>query len=204
MLLWAVCLLVLVHGLECADQFVDMSAGSDTAIGRWERNFDFNKYIYITYKVKHKVNTVFRQIFLNNSATIGLVIGALSILALTRGFQVIHICISTYLLELWTVSTYLLELWTVSNRSNDIPASNYWLLLSNAVPFLYLQSLRSGGSGFFGFGGGNSGSSYGSSSSYGYGYSSSARIWSVTVSWVFQVMLSTLLDEKFNWSGFML
>ena len=178
MLLWAVCLLVLVHGFECADQFVDMSAGSDTAIGRWERNFDVNKYIYITYKVKHKVNTVFRQIFLNNSATIGLVIGALSILALTRGFQVIH----NY------ISTYLLELWTVSNRSNDIPASNYWLLLSNAVPFLYLQSLRSGGSGFFGFGGGNSGSSYGSSS-YGYGYSSSARIWSVSVSSVFQVML---------------
>ena len=114
MLLWAVCLLVIVHGLECADQFVDMSAGSDTVIGRWERNFDVNKYIYITYKVKHKVNTVFRQIFLNNSATIGLVIGALSILALTRGFQVIHIYLSTYLLELWTVSTYLLELWTVS------------------------------------------------------------------------------------------
>ena len=48
----------------------------------------------------------FRQIFLNNSATIGLVIGALSILALTRGFQVIQIYISTYLLELRTICIY--------------------------------------------------------------------------------------------------
>ena len=96
-MLWTVCLLVLVHGLECADQFVDTSAGSDTAIGRWGQNCDVNI---------HNVFTVFRQIFLNNSATIGLVIGALSILALTRGFQVIQIYISTYLLELRTICIY--------------------------------------------------------------------------------------------------
>ena len=97
MLLWTVCLFVLLHGLDCADQFVDTSAGSDTAIGMWGLNFDLNI---------HKVFTVFRQIFLNNSATIGLVIGALSILALTRGFQVIQIYISTYLLELRTICIY--------------------------------------------------------------------------------------------------
>ena len=75
-----------------------MSAGSDTAIGRWGLNCDVN--------IIHNVFTFFRQIFLNNSATIGLVIGALSILALTRGFQVIQIYISTYLLELRTICIY--------------------------------------------------------------------------------------------------